>query len=68
MTPVTPLSLDRGTDLCRLLADPSRLRLLMVLEAEKLSASELSEITGLGRLSNTIRKADSDFSLLKLKK
>ncbi len=26
------------------------------------------EITGLGRLSNTIRKADSDFSLLKLKK
>lgn len=49
MTPVTPLSLDRGTDLCRLLADPSRLRLLMMLEAEKLSASELSEITGLAQ-------------------
>jgi fumarylacetoacetate (FAA) hydrolase len=26
------------------------------------------EITGLGILSNTIRKADSDFSILKLKK
>ncbi|MFM6976155.1 MAG: fumarylacetoacetate hydrolase family protein [Sphingobacteriaceae bacterium] len=26
------------------------------------------EITGLGRLSNTIRKADTDFSILKLKK
>lgn len=46
---VPTLSLDRGTELCRLLADPSRLRLLLVLENEKLSASELSEITGLAQ-------------------
>lgn len=44
-----PLSLESGTDLCRLLADGSRLRLLMLLEGHELSVAELTEITGLAQ-------------------
>ncbi|HEX4871132.1 MAG TPA: metalloregulator ArsR/SmtB family transcription factor [Nevskiaceae bacterium] len=43
------LTLDQGTELCRLLADGSRLRLLALLEAEALSVAELTEITGLAQ-------------------
>ena len=45
----TPLSIDLSTEACRLLADASRLRLLMLLEAHALSAAELTEITGLAQ-------------------
>lgn len=44
-----PLSLEQGTELCRLLADPSRCRLLLLLEAYELSVAELTEITGLAQ-------------------
>lgn len=40
-------SLEQGTDLCRLLADASRCRLLLLLEAHELSVAELTDITGL---------------------
>lgn len=43
------LTLEQGTELCSLLADPSRLRLLLLLEAQELSVAELTEITGLGQ-------------------
>lgn len=43
------LSLEQGTELCRLLADPSRCRLLLLLEAHELSVAELTEITGLAQ-------------------
>lgn len=43
------LSLDQGTELCRLLADTSRLRLLLLLERYPLSVAELTEITGLAQ-------------------
>jgi len=43
------LSLDQGTELCRLLADTSRLRLLLLLERQPLSVAELTEITGLAQ-------------------
>ncbi|MDE2148902.1 MAG: ArsR family transcriptional regulator [Gammaproteobacteria bacterium] len=43
------LSLAEGTALYRLLADPSRLRLLLLLEGYGLSATELTEITGLAQ-------------------
>ncbi len=43
------LSIAQSTELCRLLADPSRLRLLLLLEAHPLSAAELTEITGLAQ-------------------
>lgn len=43
------LSIDRSTEACRLLADASRLRLLLLLEAHALSAAELTEITGLAQ-------------------
>lgn len=43
------LSIAQSTDLCRLLADPSRLRLLLLLEAHALSVTELTEITGLAQ-------------------
>lgn len=45
----SPLSIDLGTEACRLLADASRLRLLLLLEAHALSAAELTEITGLAQ-------------------
>ncbi len=43
------LSFDQGTELCRLLADTSRLRLLLLLERYPLSVAELTEITGLAQ-------------------
>ena len=43
------LSLEQSTDLCALLADASRLRLLMLLEAHELSVAELTEITQLAQ-------------------
>lgn len=50
MTPaIDSLSLQSGTDLCRLLADGSRLRLLMLLEGFELSVAELTEVTGLAQ-------------------
>ncbi|HZR37307.1 MAG TPA: metalloregulator ArsR/SmtB family transcription factor [Nevskia sp.] len=43
------LSIAQSTELCRLLADSSRLRLLLLLEAHALSVAELTEITGLAQ-------------------
>ncbi len=43
------LSLEEGTELCRLLADPSRCRLLLLLESYELSVAELTDITGLAQ-------------------
>ncbi|MDP3857409.1 MAG: metalloregulator ArsR/SmtB family transcription factor [Stagnimonas sp.] len=43
------LSLQESTDICRLLADSSRLRLLLLLESHALSAAELNEVTGLAQ-------------------
>ena len=43
------LTLKESTDLCRLLADSSRQRLLLLLESHALSAAELTEITGLAQ-------------------
>ena len=43
------LSIELGTEACRLLADASRVRLLLLLEAHQLSAAELTEITGLAQ-------------------
>lgn len=45
----SPLSIGLSTDACRLLADASRVRLLLLLEAYNLSAAELSQITGLAQ-------------------
>jgi ubiquinone/menaquinone biosynthesis C-methylase UbiE/DNA-binding transcriptional ArsR family regulator len=39
------LSLEQGTAICRLLADASRLRLLLLLEAHELTVAELSQVT-----------------------
>ena len=52
------LNLDQSTDVCRLLADNSRLRLLLLLEQYPLSISELTELTGLtqGRVSTHLTK------------
>ncbi|MCI0749147.1 MAG: metalloregulator ArsR/SmtB family transcription factor, partial [Nevskiales bacterium] len=44
-----PLSLERSTALCRLLADPSRLRLLLVLDGYELTAAELTQVTHLAQ-------------------
>lgn len=44
-----PLSIELSTNACRLLADASRLRLLLLLEVHNLSANELTEITGLAQ-------------------
>lgn len=43
------LSLDQGTQICRLLADPTRLRLLLLLEGQELTVAELTQITGLAQ-------------------
>lgn len=43
------LSIAQSTELWRLLADASRLRLLLLLEAHQLSVAELTEITGLAQ-------------------
>jgi len=52
------LTLDQSTELCRLLADHSRCRLLMLLEDLELSVAELTEITGLtqSRVSTHLAK------------
>jgi ArsR family transcriptional regulator len=44
-----PLTLEQSTELCSLLADESRLRLLLLLEAQELAVAELTEITGLAQ-------------------
>lgn len=43
------LSLEQGTELCGLLADESRLRLLLLLDAHELSVAEMTEVTGLAQ-------------------
>jgi len=43
------LSLEQTTALCRLLADSSRLRLLLLLEAHELTVAELTKITRLAQ-------------------
>ncbi len=43
------LTLKQSTELCSLLADASRQRLLLLLEVHALSATELTEITGLAQ-------------------
>lgn len=43
------LTLKQSTELCSLLADASRQRLLLLLEQQALSAAELTEITGLAQ-------------------
>lgn len=52
------LSLDQSTQLCRLLADASRQRILLLLEVEALSVAELTNITQLsqGRISTHLSK------------
>lgn len=45
----SPLSIELGTDACRLLSDATRVRLLLLLEAHPLSAAELTEITRLAQ-------------------
>lgn len=43
------LDLEHGTTLLRLLGEPTRLRLLLLLEAEALSVAELTAVTGLAQ-------------------
>lgn len=43
------LSLEQSTALCRLLADASRLRLLLLLEAHELTVAELTQVTRLAQ-------------------
>jgi ArsR family transcriptional regulator len=43
------LSLEQSTALCRLLADASRLRLLLLLDAHELTVAELTQITRLAQ-------------------
>lgn len=43
------LSLEQSTALCRLLADPSRLRLLLLLQDHELAVAELTRITELAQ-------------------
>jgi len=43
------LSLQQSTELCRLLADETRLRLLILLESFELSSAELTEVTDLAQ-------------------
>jgi ubiquinone/menaquinone biosynthesis C-methylase UbiE len=40
-------SIEQGMALCRLLADPSRIRLLLLLDAHELTVAELTQVTGL---------------------
>jgi len=47
--PSPDLDLQRATQHCRLLADPTRLRLLLLLDQEELSVAELSAITQLAQ-------------------
>lgn len=41
--------LQATTELCRLLGDPTRVRLLSLLASEELTVAELTEVTGLGQ-------------------
>lgn len=52
------LSIDQSTLLCRLLADASRQRILLLLEAEALSVAEITQITQLsqGRISTHLSR------------
>ncbi len=43
------MNLEATTELCRALADPTRIRLLRLLTAERLSVAELVEVTRLGQ-------------------
>ena len=43
------LTLEQSTALCRLLADESRLRLLLILEGQELTVAELTQITRLAQ-------------------
>jgi SAM-dependent methyltransferase len=43
------LSLEQSTALCRLLADASRLRLLLLLEGQELTVAELTQVTRLAQ-------------------
>lgn len=43
------LSLEQSTTLCRLLADASRLRLLLLLESQELTVAELTQVTRLAQ-------------------
>ncbi len=43
------LSLEQGTALCRLLADATRLRLLLLLEEHELTVAELTQVTRLAQ-------------------
>jgi 2-polyprenyl-3-methyl-5-hydroxy-6-metoxy-1,4-benzoquinol methylase len=43
------LTLEQGTALCRLLADTSRLRLLLLLESQELTVAELTQVTRLAQ-------------------
>ncbi len=43
------LTLDQGTQLCRVLADPTRLRLLMLLEFQELTVAEMTQVTQLAQ-------------------
>ncbi len=42
-------NLEYGTQICRLLSDATRLRLLMLLESHELTVAELTELTGLAQ-------------------
>lgn len=44
-----PLTLDQTTGLCRLLSDPSRLRLQWILEEHELTVAELTQVTRLAQ-------------------
>lgn len=43
------LTLEQGTQLCRVLADPTRLRLLMLLEFQELTVAEMTQVTQLAQ-------------------
>ena len=44
-----PLTLEQSTTLCRLLADASRVRLLLLLESQELTVAELTQVTRLAQ-------------------
>lgn len=48
-TSLSALSIDLGTEVCRLLSDASRVRLLLLIEGQGLSVAEMTEITGLAQ-------------------
>lgn len=43
------LTLEQGTQLCRVLADPTRLRLLLLLEFQELTVAEMTQVTQLAQ-------------------